>query len=428
MSVKLKFIQWSLSVIMGIGLTWACQRSPQIPTASTVPPTLLISYLHTMDPQEATRLLEKLLAYPMPDLLSALKAPRHYSVGPTGRLAGHTLSVHGKQYEYGLYVPNTYHPAQAYPLIICLHGAGFNGDSYLDRWQPRLGERYLLVCPSFEGAAWWTREAEELVIAVYGEITRNYHVDLDRVFLTGMSNGGIGTYLIGLNHADLFAGLIPMAGALPGSLMSLLDNAQTTPFYLIHGAKDQIIPSKYSQAVDAYLLKLGYSVVYREHTQIHPAAGGHFFPREELPALIGWMEKQRRTPNPRQITVVRDRDHPGRDYWIRIDEIGPEVGSFWASEEDPEEAKRLGEGHYARMEARIGQDNLIEITSSHVRRITVLLNHHLLDLNRPVRIVTNGRVSFEGMASPDSGVLLEEARQRPDPENLVSAAIDIVVN
>jgi pimeloyl-ACP methyl ester carboxylesterase len=423
----LKLARWSLAVLMGSGLLWACQRSPQIQAVSGVPSFLLTSYLYTEDPQEATRLLEKLLDYPMPELMSALKAPRHYPAAPTGRLPEQTILVNGVENVYGLYVPKDYQPTQAYPLILCLHGAGFDGDSYLDRWQPRLGEHYLLACPSFEEAAWWTQEAEALVLAVYGEVTRNYHVDLDRVFLTGMSNGGIGTYLIGLNHTDLFAALIPMAGALPGPLMTLLDNARTTPFYLIHGAKDQIIPSKYSQAVDDYLLKRGYSVVYREHHQVHPMAGGHFFPREELPALIDWLAKQRRIPAPRQITIVRDRDHPGRDYWIRIEEIGPEVGSFWASEEDPEETKRLAEGLYARMEARIGQDNLIEITTQHVRRYTVLLNNRLVDLKRPVRIVTNGQVSFEGMAAPDPGVLLEGARRRPDPENLVSAAIDIVV-
>jgi poly(3-hydroxybutyrate) depolymerase len=65
-----------------------------------------------------------------------------------------------------------------------------------------------------EAAAWWTPKAQELVLAVQREVMRNYHVDPDRVFLSGMSNGGIGTYLIGLNHADQFAALIFNGGAL----------------------------------------------------------------------------------------------------------------------------------------------------------------------------------------------------------------------
>jgi len=242
-----------------------------------------------------------------------------------------------------------------------------------------------------------------------------------------MSNGGIGTYLIGLNNVDRFAALIPMAGALPDPLLPLLDNARTTPFYLIHGGKDQVIPAKYSQTVQAYLTKRGYNVVYREHDQVHPMAGGHFFPREELPALIDWLGNQHRIPLPKQITIVRDRDHAGRAYWIRIDEIAQEAGSFWLSEHNPEETQRLAKGLYARVEARIIPDNRIEVTTDHVRRYTVLLNDQLVDLSQPVRIVTNGKVSFERKVVPDASVLLEEARRRPDPGSLVLAAIEIEV-
>lgn len=413
-------------VWIGSELFVACVKNSRTTTVPSGPPSPVTSYLYKTDPQEATRLLEKLLDYPIPELLKTLKTPRNYPVAQTGRLPEQTILVNGEE-NVGLYVPKNYQPAQAYPLIICLHGAGFDGDSYLDRWQPRLGKRYLLACPSFEAAAWWTPEAEELVLAVLREVTRNYHVDLDRVFLTGMSNGGVGTYLIGLNHTDLFAALIPMAGALPEALHPLLDNARTTPFYLIHGAKDQVISPKYSQEVQAYLQKRGYTVVYREHDQVHPMAGGHFFPREELPALINWLEKQHRIPPPRQITIVRDRDHSGRAYWIRIDEISSEAGSFWASEQEPEETRRLAEGLYARIEAKIGSGNRIEVTAQRVRRYTVLLNDQLVDPSQPVRIITNGELSFEGKVIPDAGVLLEEARRRPDPESFVLAAIEIVV-
>lgn len=420
-------MRWSLAVLISTALLSSClggQKRPESPTGPSPP---VGPYLDAADPQQANRFLAELLSFPIQELVKALEAPRDYPAVPTGRLPGRMVQVNGEERDYGLYVPEGYRPTEAYPLILCLHGAGFDGNSYLDRWQPRLGERYLLACPSFEAGAWWTKEAEELVLAVLREVMRDYRVDPDRVFLTGMSNGAVGTYLIGLNHPDLFTALIPMAGALPGPLLALLDNARTTPVYLIHGAKDQVIPAQYSQDVQAYLLKRGYSVIYRQHDQVHPMAGGHFFPREELPALVDWLGKQRRTPMPRVITMVRDRDHPGRAYWIRMDEIDPEAGSFWASEEDLEEGRRLKEGVYARIEASVGSDNRLEITAQHVRRYTVLLNQHLVDFDRPVRIMTNGQVSFEGKVAPDAGVLLEEARRRLDPEGLVLAAIEIVV-
>jgi len=157
----------------------ACANSSHVISTSFAPPLPVTTYLYTNDPQEAIRLLEELIDHPIPDLLKALKAPRDYPAAPTGRLPDQSVIINGKENPYGLYVPKDYQPARPYPLIICLHGAGFDGSSYLDRWQPRLGERYLLACPTIDAAAWWTPEAEELVSAVFREVTRNYHVDIE---------------------------------------------------------------------------------------------------------------------------------------------------------------------------------------------------------------------------------------------------------
>jgi hypothetical protein len=391
-----------------------------------VPP--VTAYLNATDPQEENRLLTDLMKFPVPELAAALKAPREFAPAPTGRLPDQELSLKGGLYRYGLYVPKDYSSRSAYPLLVCLHGAGFDGDTYLDRWAPRLGDRYILACPTVEFGAWWTREAEALVLAVIWEVTRNYRVDSNRVFLSGMSNGAIGTYLIGLNHVDRFAALNPMSGPLPGPLLMLLKNARTTPFYIIHGSRDQVIPARYSQEVWAYLLELGYRVEYHQHDRTHPLAGGHFFPAEELPGLVKWLDRQQRDPNPKKITMVRDRDHPGRSYWIRIDEVDPVVASFWDSETNPTETEKLKAGLYATVQAEVKSGNEIEITSKYVNRLTVLLNEDLVDFARPVIIKSNGAVRFEGMVTSDAGVLLEEARRRPDPDALVWAAVEIVIN
>lgn len=395
-------------------------------TSKLVPP--VTAYLEEADPQETNRLLIDLMQYPVADLAAALRVPRTVRSGPTGHFPGREISVEGETYRYGLYVPEDYTGREPYPLIVCLHGAGFDGDAYLDRWEPRLGDRYILACPTMEFGAWWTREAESLVLGVLREVSRNYRVDPGRIFLSGMSNGAIGTYLIGLNHVDRFAALVPMSGPLPGPLMELLDNARSTPFYIIHGSRDQVIPSRYSQEVWAYLLERGYQVEYRQHDRTHPMAGGHFFPREEIPPLVEWLGHQKRNDTPRKISVVRDRDHPGRSYWIRIDEVDPAAGSFWASETDPAETRRLADGRYARIDGEVKPDNQIEITSRFVNRFTVLLNDNLVDFDRPVIIKTNGEVRWNGRVLPDPGVLLEEARRRPDPGSLVWAEVEINVN
>jgi predicted esterase len=329
---------------------------------------------------------------------------------------------------YGLYVPETYGPSRKYPLIICLHGAGFDGDTYLDRWQPRLGEDYLLACPTLGDGSWWPREGEELVLTVLSKLSREYRIDPDRVFLTGMSNGGIGTFLIGLNHPDRFAALIPMAGVLPHTLFPLLDNAKNTPFYLIHGAQDQVMPVRFSRDIAAYLKEKDYPVVYREHEHVHPVAGGHFFPREELPDLLTWLKSQRRKPVPQELMVVHDRDHSGRVYWVRIEEISPEAGSFWASEFDPKEEERLQQGAYARLGIKADGKNTFSVTSRHVARYSLLLNRELVDFNKPIKVISNGETRFEGLVKPDARILLEEIRRRPDIRQPVLGTVELKVS
>jgi predicted esterase len=359
-------------------------------------------------------------------LKQVLNQPRDMN-STKGRLPSQPIQVGIQAMSYGLYVPNSYDSSRPYPVIICLHGSGFDGDAYLDRWQPRLGEDYILACPTIEFGAWWSQQGEEVVLAVLDSVSRHYHVDFDRVFLSGMSNGGIGTYLIGLNHPDRFAALVPMAGVLPKALIPLLDNAQNIPTYLIHGAKDQVMPVRFSRNVKAYLEEKGYQVVYHEHEREHPVAGGHFFPREELPDLVDWLKRQNRQAVPRELSVVRDRDHPGRAYWVRIDQIAPGTASLWASEHDREEGKRLEEGVYARLTAREVSDNTFEVTTDRVTHYALLLNEHLVDFKKPIQVKTNGRTSFAGFVKPEIRILLEEARRRPDPSQLVLSALEIKV-
>ena len=121
--------------------------------------------------------------------------------------------------------------------MVCLHGAGFTGEAYLERWQARLGEDYVLACPTAPMGAWFTRGAEELVLATIRSVQRRYHIDPDRIFLTGMSNGGIGTWIIGMHDAPLFAGIAPMASGLDDVLMPFLANLRSTPIYIIHGCQ-----------------------------------------------------------------------------------------------------------------------------------------------------------------------------------------------
>lgn len=334
------------------------------------------------------------------------------------------LKIKGEPADYALYVPETYDPATAYPLIVCLHGAGFTGDSYLERWQARLGEKSILACPTMMGGAWWSPGGEALVMEVIKSVQSKYHIDPDRVYLTGMSNGGIGTYLIGMFHADRFAAISPMASGIPDEIFPFLRNFSSTGIYIIHGAQDEVMPVLLSRKISEYLKEQQISYTYREHDRLHPMAGGHFFPKEELPELVAWFEGQRRQPYPARVVSIRDSEHLQPFYWTEINEAQGEIADVFGSIFDQEEAERVKQGAFSSLTAEV-KENRVDVKSERVEKYTLFFNRWLVDFSKPVVVYTNGQKSFEGRLSEGVVPLLKEAKRRDDRGALYTASVTI---
>ena len=404
-------------------------RSAEPQPAVNDPTGDVLSYLDEPDSTKADATLQRLLANPdvtIDQVSRAIQTGRVYQALPVGTMAEEQIAVRGRSFQYALSVPVTYQPGKGYGLVVCLHGAGFSGDAYLERWQNRLGDDYILVCPTYPSGAWFTRQAEDLVLAVIERVQAQYHVDPDRVFLTGMSNGGIGTWLIGMHHAQRFAGIAPMASGLDDVLMPFLANLRTTPVYIIHGAKDQVMPVELSRTISRELAAIGYPHIYREHEREHPMAGGHFFPREELPDLVAWFNARHRNPLPTTLTVVREASHFQPFGWVRIDATDP-IAAFaddLVSKRDELTRKK----RYARLDVSVTAPNRIEDETGLVQRYTLFLNDQLVDVAKPVTVVTNHQVSFEGMVTPSVETLLRQARARKDPRQLFTVQLPIQVS
>ena len=387
--------------------------------SSTEMKTQVFRYLDSTDPEEASSLLRAMLSDPSATIDQAIRiiqTERDYTPQPIGTIPDERIDVRGHTYHLALSVPLTYQPMKSYGLVVCLHGAGFTGDAYLERWQARLGEDYVLACPTTPMGAWFTRNAEELVLATIRSVQRRYHIDPDRIFLTGMSNGGIGAWVIGMHDAPLFAGIAPMASGLDGVLMPFLANLRSTQIYIIHGVKDQVMPVELSRAITQELTKLGYPFVYREHDREHPMAGGHYFPREELPELVAWLDAQRRNPLPTSVTVVREASHFQPFGWVRIDATDP-IAAF-SEDLVSKRDDRIKRREYARLDASIVGPNRIEVRVERVQRYSLFLNEQLIDSSKPLVVLTNGQVSFDGPVTPSLETLLRQARLRQDSRQL----------
>jgi hypothetical protein len=390
--------------------------------------TQVFRYLDSADADEADRTLQAILSDPnatIDQAIGIIQTERNYVPQPTGTLPDEEIEVQGRAYDLALSVPVTYQTAKGYGLVVCLHGAGFTGEAYLERWQARLGEEYVLACPTAPMGDWFTRGAEELVLATIRSVQRRYHIDQDRIFLTGMSNGGIGAWVIGMHDAPLFAGIAPMAGGLDRVLMPFLANLRSTPIYIIHGAKDQVMPVELSRTITKELTRLGYPFVYREHDREHPMAGGHYFPREELPELVTWLNAQRRNSLPTSVTVVREASHFQPFGWVRIDA----TDAIAAFSEDlvSKRDDKIKRQEYARLDASIVAPNRIEVRVERVQRYSLFLNEQLIDSSKSLVVLTNGQVSFEGPVTPSLETLLRQARLQQDSRQLFPIHLAIQV-
>ncbi len=414
-------------VLALLSLTTPAAADPPAPTTPALAP-LVHEYVMTGDRERAGTLLRAILKEPgatIETVQGILRAGPRYAPRPIGLLPSQPVESRGRQHTFGLYVPASYTPERAYPLVVCLHGAGFTGDAYLQRWQPRLGDRYILACPTLFRGDWWTRTAEHLVLATLRTVAAQYRIDRDRVFLTGMSNGGIGAWLIGSHHAPVFAGLAPMASGLDSVLFPFLDNLRNTPAYIIHGRRDQVMPVDLSRSIARRLDELGYAYTFREHDLSHPMAGGHFFPRQELPDLVAWLDTQRRGRSPDTVVVVRDASHLGTFGWVRID----------ATDRIAVLTENLIEGRdeliknrvYARLEADVVAPNRIALRTERVRRLTLFLNENLADLSRPVTVVINDKEAHTGPVDTSLTTLLRQVRLRQDWSRLYPVELRLSV-
>ncbi len=408
----------------------ALSQAADIPVVKEVEGDLNLfvqQYLFSQDEKQREVLLKQILAHKETTIEKLEDLIRNGALYPPDPAVGslhESITVRSHEMNYALYVPENYDPKSTYPLIVCLHGAGFDGGSYIDRWKTRLGEKSLLLCPTIGAGAWWSPQGEALVMASVDAVMSKYRIDPDRIFLTGMSNGGIGTYLVGIFHSDRFSAFAPMAGGIPEEIFPYLKNFSTAGIYIIHGEKDGVMPVDMSRKVSTFLKKAEIPHTFREHNQEHPMAGGHFFPREELPALVDWFNQQKRIADPAKLLSVRDKVHLAPYYWTEINETEGEVADLQQSIFDNTAIELVREGVFPTLKGEI-EGNTVRIESKRIKKLTLFFNNRLVDFSKPVFISVNGIKRFEGKLKANPAFLLKEANRRKDRVSFYTASVTL---
>ena len=238
------------------------------------------------------------------------------SNNPAGLQSNLKIKIKQKKYTYALYVPDLVLPDM--PMIVIMHGMGGSGANTIQAWIERLGGKFVILCPTYPMGAWWSRNAENFVLQLIREISAKYPIDPNRIFLSGLSNGAIGAYLMGMFYPDRFAGVVPIAGGITKRLMSFLVNLNNTPMYIIQGESDPIFPIELTRRTYKILSDFKSPVIFREHKERGAAHGGHFLPESEVPALVEWLTKQKRNTSPKVVRITREENHMKRVFWARV--------------------------------------------------------------------------------------------------------------
>ncbi len=398
-------------------------------------------FLDTADPAEETKILAQLKESKVShDSIKAyLRKSAVGSHGLSGLFLGVPVKHMGKELTYSLYVPESAQAGQPLPMIVILHGMGGRGDLTLQNWRKRLNDEFIILAPSYPMGAWWTLSAEELVLQLIRETKMRVPVDPNRIFLAGLSNGAMGTYMIGAFYPDYFAGIIPIAGAISEPhYLHFLINLTNTPLYSIQGKHDPIFPIRFSHRINKILTDMKYPLTYREHTEQGTAHGGHFLPESEVPALVEWLKEQRREPYSAVIRMVREGNHLDRIQWARVTR-GLKMAALQIPGPLPE-SMNVKDGKAATLIAVHKESNLFEIMGKNLLEIELYLDADRVDFEQPVmvtfremkelegKVITEQKlVKYHGKVTQDTALLLREFKLRRDPEQLYDAKITVVL-
>lgn len=180
----------------------------------------------------------------------------------------------GEVSQYVLFVPHNYNRAKEVPVILFLHGAGETkgGDSGRQPVEVGIGPYvlshektfpYLVVIPRAEEEGWRPKGVNgELALGILDKTLDEYRTDPERVFLTGLSMGGAGTWNFALSEPDRWAAIVPICGfANPEKAEKLKD----IPCWVFHNAGDPVIPVSESRQMVAALKKAGSHPKYTEY-------------------------------------------------------------------------------------------------------------------------------------------------------------------
>ena len=245
--------------------------------------------------------------------------PSREAVALAVRMIGRVHKKPGYAYPlpYRLFIPDGYDRTKRYPLILYLHGSSPRGTDNVRQ----LADVVRLVSPTIQsiepsfvlapqcpkGEQWvngarsapYTNyvqanvpetDAEKQTFEIVSDVVAEYNIDKARIYITGFSMGGSGTWDYITRHPGVFAAAMPISGVNDPSRAAAI---AALPIWAFHGALDDVCPAGNTRAMVAALRKLGSPIKYTEVPNTGHACD---FAAFDNPEVLRWMFAQRLAP------------------------------------------------------------------------------------------------------------------------------------
>ena len=221
----------------------------------------------------------------------------------------------GMALPYRILYPENYDPAQKYPLVLFLHGGGERGTDNEKQLihgaklflQPENRAKYpcIVVAPQCPEAHYWAsvkfertqyplnldfnyaypvQPPLESAVELVRQMIKDKKADKKRIYIMGLSMGGMGTLEAVYRNRKLFAAAAPICGG--GDTKAYSKKTAKTRFWLFHGDVDGVIPVKHSREMSGRLQELKADVKYTEYPGVNHNSWENAFAE---PGLLDWM-------------------------------------------------------------------------------------------------------------------------------------------
>jgi predicted peptidase len=204
----------------------------------------------------------------------------HAAIDLSKGITGNYYDGQGNVMPYWLFRPDGYNSGQAYPLVLFLHGStdggkptSWHNDNLFAATQGAYGAQYksFLLVPQVQvppgNYTWNATASENMSKGLLDQMISNYHIDTRRLYITGLSMGGFGTFDYIARFPHTFAAASPLSGGGDPSTAAIIKN---TPIWAFHGGGDTVVPPSNTDAMYNAVQAAG---GHMEYTR--PAGVGH---------------------------------------------------------------------------------------------------------------------------------------------------------